>query len=151
MQHVCMWNAEILNPIQRHGMAGPGQTAFKKLRILLERMMLRRTKVCFDLLYSENLIVLMFFRSLSVQTTLTSHLVLLSSDATTLARKRKSSICRYSRMRSASSRLLFLRVPFLTVSCHLRVILALANACSLIRLLQHLLSVRVPCCTKFID
>ena len=26
---------------------GPGKIAFKKLRILLDRMMLRRTKVCF--------------------------------------------------------------------------------------------------------
>jgi len=28
-------------------MIGPGKTAFKKLKILLDRMMLRRTKVCF--------------------------------------------------------------------------------------------------------
>jgi DNA repair protein RAD16 len=27
-------------------MVGPGATAFKKLKILLDRMMLRRTKVC---------------------------------------------------------------------------------------------------------
>ncbi|KAH7108156.1 SNF2 family N-terminal domain-containing protein [Auriculariales sp. MPI-PUGE-AT-0066] len=45
MQHVCLWNSEILNPIQKHGMDGPGSFAFKKLRILLDRMMLRRTKL----------------------------------------------------------------------------------------------------------
>ncbi|EIN10186.1 hypothetical protein PUNSTDRAFT_64262 [Punctularia strigosozonata HHB-11173 SS5] len=45
MQHTCLWNTEVLTPIQKHGMVGPGQTAFKKLRILLDRMMLRRTKV----------------------------------------------------------------------------------------------------------
>jgi DNA repair protein RAD16 len=41
----CFWNNEILTPIQKHGMVGPGETAFKKLRVLLDRMMLRRTKV----------------------------------------------------------------------------------------------------------
>jgi hypothetical protein len=41
----CFWNNEILTPIQKHGMAGPGKPAFKKLKILLDRMMLRRTKV----------------------------------------------------------------------------------------------------------
>ncbi|KAJ7122932.1 SNF2 family N-terminal domain-containing protein [Mycena epipterygia] len=45
MQHTCFWNNEILTPIQKHGMAGPGQLAFKKLKILLDRMMLRRTKL----------------------------------------------------------------------------------------------------------
>ncbi|KAF9045511.1 SNF2 family N-terminal domain-containing protein [Panaeolus papilionaceus] len=45
MHHTCFWNNEILTPIQKHGMVGPGQTAFKKLRILLDRMMLRRTKL----------------------------------------------------------------------------------------------------------
>ncbi|KAJ7477236.1 SNF2 family N-terminal domain-containing protein [Mycena galericulata] len=45
MQHTCFWNNEILTPIQKHGMAGPGHTAFKKLKILLDRMMLRRTKL----------------------------------------------------------------------------------------------------------
>ncbi|TFL01722.1 SNF2 family N-terminal domain-containing protein [Pterulicium gracile] len=45
MQHTCLWNNEILTPIQKNGMVGPGQTAFKKLKILLDRMMLRRTKV----------------------------------------------------------------------------------------------------------
>jgi DNA repair protein RAD16 len=41
----CFWNNEILTPIQKHGMEGPGRWAFKKLRILLDRMMLRRTKI----------------------------------------------------------------------------------------------------------
>ncbi|KDN48028.1 hypothetical protein RSAG8_03044, partial [Rhizoctonia solani AG-8 WAC10335] len=45
MNHTCFWNNEILTPIQKNGMVGPGGIAFKKLRILLDRMMLRRTKV----------------------------------------------------------------------------------------------------------
>ncbi|KAG5639348.1 hypothetical protein H0H81_004069 [Sphagnurus paluster] len=45
MQHTCFWNNEILTPIQKNGMRGPGKYAFKKLRILLDRMMLRRTKL----------------------------------------------------------------------------------------------------------
>ncbi|QRW01449.1 nucleotide excision repair protein RAD16 [Ceratobasidium sp. AG-Ba] len=45
MHHTCFWNTEILTPIQKNGMVGPGAIAFKKLRILLDRMMLRRTKV----------------------------------------------------------------------------------------------------------
>jgi DNA repair protein RAD16 len=45
MQHLCFWNNEILTPIQKFGMEGPGDTAFKKLKILLDRMMLRRTKL----------------------------------------------------------------------------------------------------------
>jgi DNA repair protein RAD16 len=43
---VCLWNNEILGPIQKHALNGPGRDAFRKLRILLDRMMLRRTKVC---------------------------------------------------------------------------------------------------------
>ncbi|KAL5530755.1 RAD16 [Sanghuangporus sanghuang] len=45
MQHTCFWNNEILTPIQKHGMSDAGSEAFKKLRILLDRMMLRRTKI----------------------------------------------------------------------------------------------------------
>ncbi|KAJ3969416.1 SNF2 family N-terminal domain-containing protein [Lentinula raphanica] len=45
MQHTCFWNNEILTPIQKDGMEGPGKIAFKKLKILLDRMMLRRTKL----------------------------------------------------------------------------------------------------------
>ncbi|WVQ79497.1 hypothetical protein IAT38_001596 [Cryptococcus sp. DSM 104549] len=47
MAHVCFWNTEILTPIARYGIVegGPGHTAFKKLKILLDRMMLRRTKL----------------------------------------------------------------------------------------------------------
>ncbi|KIK96124.1 hypothetical protein PAXRUDRAFT_826315 [Paxillus rubicundulus Ve08.2h10] len=45
MQHTCFWNNEILTPIQKNGVVGPGRDAFKKLRVLLDRMMLRRTKV----------------------------------------------------------------------------------------------------------
>ncbi|OCH85032.1 hypothetical protein OBBRIDRAFT_740586 [Obba rivulosa] len=45
MKHTCFWNNEILTPIQKNGMVGPGRQAFKKLKILLDRMMLRRTKI----------------------------------------------------------------------------------------------------------
>ncbi|KAF8351074.1 SNF2 family N-terminal domain-containing protein [Amanita rubescens] len=45
MHHTCFWNNEILTPIQKNGMSGPGEIAFKKLKILLDRMMLRRTKL----------------------------------------------------------------------------------------------------------
>ncbi|KAJ3505689.1 hypothetical protein NLJ89_g7288 [Agrocybe chaxingu] len=45
MQHTCFWNNEILTPIQKNAMHGPGKDAFKKLKILLDRMMLRRTKL----------------------------------------------------------------------------------------------------------
>lgn len=34
-----------MTPIQKNGMLGPGAIAFKKLKILLDRMMLRRTKI----------------------------------------------------------------------------------------------------------
>ncbi|KAI9087674.1 SNF2 family N-terminal domain-containing protein [Phlyctochytrium arcticum] len=44
-QHFCWWNAEILKPIQKYGGAGEGLVAFKKLGCLLDRIMLRRTKV----------------------------------------------------------------------------------------------------------
>ncbi|EPQ59717.1 hypothetical protein GLOTRDRAFT_71378 [Gloeophyllum trabeum ATCC 11539] len=45
MHHTCFWNNEVLSPIQKNGMNGPGAIAFKKLRVLLDRLMLRRTKV----------------------------------------------------------------------------------------------------------
>jgi DNA repair protein RAD16 len=45
MSHTCFWNQEILKPIQKYGHEGQGNVAFGKLRILLERLMLRRTKV----------------------------------------------------------------------------------------------------------
>jgi SNF2 family DNA or RNA helicase len=45
MMHTCFWNNEILTPIQKHGMQDSGEVAFKKLRILLDRIMLRRTKI----------------------------------------------------------------------------------------------------------
>ncbi|KAI8085212.1 SNF2 family N-terminal domain-containing protein [Halteromyces radiatus] len=49
MDHVCWWNNEILKPIQAHGYVGEGRQALDKLRLLLDRMMLRRTKVqCAD-------------------------------------------------------------------------------------------------------
>ncbi len=41
MHHLCYWNNEILTPIQKYAMEGAGQTAFKKLKVLLDRMMLR--------------------------------------------------------------------------------------------------------------
>ncbi|KAF9196683.1 DNA repair protein rad16 [Haplosporangium sp. Z 27] len=45
MDHVCWWNNEILKPIQNFGSEGKGGLAFQKLRKLLDRLMLRRTKV----------------------------------------------------------------------------------------------------------
>ncbi|TPX73207.1 hypothetical protein CcCBS67573_g05518 [Chytriomyces confervae] len=43
--HFCWWNAEILKPIQNYGGVGDGLVAFKKLGVLLDRIMLRRTKL----------------------------------------------------------------------------------------------------------
>lgn len=46
MHHVCLWNVAILKPIQKHGTnIGDGGAAFKRLRTLLDRLMLRRTKI----------------------------------------------------------------------------------------------------------
>ncbi|KAF8941380.1 DNA repair protein rad16 [Dissophora ornata] len=45
MDHVCWWNNEVLKPIQNFGTQGAGELAFQKLRKLLDRIMLRRTKV----------------------------------------------------------------------------------------------------------
>lgn len=46
MHHTCYWNNEILKPIQKFGsVAGEGKDAFERLRLLLDRMMLRRTKL----------------------------------------------------------------------------------------------------------
>lgn len=46
---MCWWNNEILKPIQNHGHIGEGRVAFKKLGKLLDKMMLRRTKLqCAD-------------------------------------------------------------------------------------------------------
>ncbi|KAF9151125.1 DNA repair protein rad16 [Linnemannia schmuckeri] len=45
MDHSCWWNNEILKPIQHFGSQGSGEKAFHKLRKLLDRIMLRRTKV----------------------------------------------------------------------------------------------------------
>ncbi|EPE32852.1 P-loop containing nucleoside triphosphate hydrolase [Glarea lozoyensis ATCC 20868] len=44
MQHVSVFNQELLNPIQKFGNNGPGKEAFRKLRILTGRFMLRRVK-----------------------------------------------------------------------------------------------------------
>ena len=44
-QHFCWWNKEILRPIQDFGAVGKGLVAFEKLGLLLEEMMLRRTKM----------------------------------------------------------------------------------------------------------
>lgn len=46
MQHVCYWNFTILRPIQRYGTdEGEGAVAFSRLRLLLDCIMLRRTKL----------------------------------------------------------------------------------------------------------
>ncbi|CAK7230859.1 DNA repair protein rad16 [Sporothrix bragantina] len=44
MRHLSVFNQELLNPIQRYGNMGPGQEAFRKLRLLTDRIMLRRLK-----------------------------------------------------------------------------------------------------------
>lgn len=44
MQHVSVFNQELLNPIQKFGNKGPGKVAFEKLRLLTDRFMLRRVK-----------------------------------------------------------------------------------------------------------
>jgi DNA repair protein RAD16 len=44
MQHVSVFNQELLNPIIKYGNKGPGEIAFKKLRLLTDRFMLRRIK-----------------------------------------------------------------------------------------------------------
>ncbi|OMJ14028.1 DNA repair protein RAD16 [Smittium culicis] len=45
-QHVCYWNFEILNPIQAQGTSTKlGMESFKKLRNLIDLIMLRRTKI----------------------------------------------------------------------------------------------------------
>ncbi|CAH7674033.1 adenosinetriphosphatase [Phakopsora pachyrhizi] len=47
-QHVCFWNNEILRPVQKYGVSNEttlGFKAFNKLKVLLDRMMLRRTKL----------------------------------------------------------------------------------------------------------
>ncbi|KAG1471513.1 hypothetical protein G6F56_002076 [Rhizopus delemar] len=49
MSHMCWWNNEILKPIQSHGYVGEGRLALEKLTLLLEKVMLRRTKLeCAD-------------------------------------------------------------------------------------------------------
>ncbi|KAH8710315.1 DNA repair protein RAD16 [Beauveria bassiana] len=44
MQHVSVFNQELLNPIQKFGNFGPGREAFRKLRLMTKRIMLRRLK-----------------------------------------------------------------------------------------------------------
>ncbi|EGX89655.1 DNA repair protein RAD16 [Cordyceps militaris CM01] len=44
MQHVSVFNQELLNPIQKFGNFGPGREAFRKLRLMTTRIMLRRLK-----------------------------------------------------------------------------------------------------------
>ncbi|KAK3327228.1 SNF2 family N-terminal domain-containing protein [Cercophora scortea] len=44
MQHVSVFNQELLNPILKYGNKGLGAAAFKKLRIMTDRIMLRRLK-----------------------------------------------------------------------------------------------------------
>ncbi|KXN73809.1 hypothetical protein CONCODRAFT_3219 [Conidiobolus coronatus NRRL 28638] len=45
MSHFCWWNAEVLRPIQNFGNKGEGKVGYEKLGKLLDRVMLRRTKV----------------------------------------------------------------------------------------------------------
>jgi hypothetical protein len=86
----CFWNNEILTPIQKNGMEGPGKLAFKKLRILLDRMMLRRTKV-WHLLWNGDSYLIPLFSRFNAQTISDCRHVRSLSEETTLALKRKSS------------------------------------------------------------
>lgn len=45
MDHTCWFNHELLKPIVRFGATGEGLDAFRKIHLLLRRIMLRRTKV----------------------------------------------------------------------------------------------------------
>ncbi|KAG6004390.1 hypothetical protein E4U21_001110 [Claviceps maximensis] len=44
LNHVSVFNQELLNPIQKFGNLGPGREAFRKLRLMTDRIMLRRLK-----------------------------------------------------------------------------------------------------------
>ncbi|KAI0011075.1 DNA repair protein RAD16 [Xylariaceae sp. FL0662B] len=44
MRHVSVFNQELLNPIQKYGNQGPGREAFQRLRLITDRIMLRRLK-----------------------------------------------------------------------------------------------------------
>ncbi|KAF4336636.1 nucleotide exsicion repair RAD16 [Fusarium beomiforme] len=44
VQHVSVFNQELLNPIQKYGNRGPGQVALSNLRLMTDRIMLRRLK-----------------------------------------------------------------------------------------------------------
>jgi DNA repair protein RAD16 len=44
-RHFLYWNHEILKPIQNYGYEGTGLTSFKRLGLILDRVMLRRTKI----------------------------------------------------------------------------------------------------------
>lgn len=44
LQHTAVFNQELLNPIQKYGSMGPGREAFDKLRLLTDKIMLRRLK-----------------------------------------------------------------------------------------------------------
>lgn len=44
LRHVSVFNQELLNPIQKYGNTGAGKEAFRKLRLLTNRIMLRRLK-----------------------------------------------------------------------------------------------------------
>ncbi|KAF4453033.1 putative nucleotide exsicion repair protein RAD16 [Fusarium austroafricanum] len=44
MQHVSVFNQELLNPIQKYGNFGLGREALRKLRLMTDRIMLRRLK-----------------------------------------------------------------------------------------------------------
>ncbi|KAF4959229.1 hypothetical protein FGADI_1817 [Fusarium gaditjirri] len=44
VQHVSLFNQELLNPIQKYGNKGAGATAFERLHLMTDRIMLRRLK-----------------------------------------------------------------------------------------------------------
>ncbi|SPN97241.1 related to nucleotide exsicion repair protein RAD16 [Cephalotrichum gorgonifer] len=44
LSHICVFNQEILSPIQKYGRQGPGARAFDRLLLLTDHIMLRRLK-----------------------------------------------------------------------------------------------------------
>ena len=112
----CFWNNEILTPIQKHGMAGPGKIAFKKLRILLDRMMLRRTKVLFFITIRESSALYLDTYRYNELTISGCHHARSSSVEITLVRRRRSSIYRSFPMPRGSFRPMSTRELCSTVS-----------------------------------
>ena len=99
MSHLCLWNYEVLRPIQRHGPNNEhGQLAMRKLGTLLDRIMLRRTK-------------------LSVPMTLVFRRELFTFARTFSTKKRRISTSRYIPTHNAGSILMFRKGMSVVVKC----------------------------------